>query len=125
MWVKNPVKIEEGIFSEIKIFVHFFYSSTKPLLAKFSGYELDQFMENSSNQNLWVAIQFCSNSGHELDRSLENSSKTEQIVKNLVFKNSAAWHRPISEKLVHIAILKSVKLVPRYCTKTEHKKIDG
>ena len=35
------------------------------LIGKFTGHELDQFMENWSNQNLWVAIQFCPNSGYE------------------------------------------------------------
>ena len=46
------------------------------LIGKFPGHEIDRFTENSSNQNLWVPIQFCSNSRYELDRFLENSSKT-------------------------------------------------
>ena len=44
------------------------------LVGKFPGHELNRLMENSSNQNSWLPIQFCTNSGHELDRFLENSS---------------------------------------------------
>jgi len=50
-------------------------------------------MENSSNQNSWVPIQFCSNSGYELDQFLENSS-------NRQFYDFRAWHRPLSGKLI-------------------------
>ena len=65
------------------------------LIGKCPGYELDRFMENTSNQNLWLLIHYCSNSGHELDRSLENSSNSQ-------FSNYGAWHGPISGKLIQI-----------------------
>ena len=65
------------------------------LIGKFLGYELDRFMEYSSNQNLWVPIQFCSNSRHELYQSLENSSNSQ-------FYNFLAGHEPNMDELSRI-----------------------
>ena len=44
---------------------------------KFPGLELDRFMENLSNQNSWVPIQFCSNSGYELEQFPEIPSNRQ------------------------------------------------
>ena len=41
--------------------------------------------------------------GRDIGRFLENSSKIEHLVENWYSKNSRAWHRPISGKLVHIS----------------------
>ena len=40
--------------------------------------------------------------GHELDQFMENSSKIEHLVEKWYLKNSGAWHRPISGKLIQI-----------------------
>ena len=52
-------------------------------------YELDRFMENSSNQNLSDDIQFCSNSEHELDQSLENSSNSKFSISGKIIQNNS------------------------------------
>jgi len=40
--------------------------------------------------------------GHDTSRFLENSSKIKHLVKKWYSKNSGAWYRPISGKLIQI-----------------------